>query len=270
MALVLVVPAAGLGTRLHSVTGNRPKVMVSLCGQPLLRYVLQTGMKLPVQRIVILVAPDGSAIQQYFGTNFGGIPISYVSQIEPRGLADAVALAEPYVENVMLVLNGDELYVNTRHEFLLHFLESAQADGVVGYVRTTDLPRISTGYALCLDANSVVSKLVEKPPEPWNDLLGVGTWLLGKGYFSCFRNTPLDKVRGERDFVAVVQRMSDGGDVIRGMDLGGEFVNVNSPEDIAKAELLLRVRSFTDAQLPFCHREQSISLRGDAPLITEA
>jgi len=238
--ITLVIPAAGRGKRLFCGNGSTPKGMVPINGRPLLEYVLEAGMQTPIRDIVIILSPTGDSIKEYFGHTWRGIPIYYAIQDEPRGLADAVSCAEPLVAHLMLVINGDEIYVGGRVAEIFDYYQHRDANGVVGYLRTTaEDPRIRLGYGLDVDHDQRVQRLVEKPPCPWNDLLGVGVWLLGREYFRYFERTAIHEERGERDFVAVLQAMVADGRTIYGLDLDAEFVNVTVPEDIVRAEAAL-------------------------------
>lgn len=239
--ITLVIPAAGRGTRLFPGANSRPKGMIPINGRPLLEYVLDTGLQLPIGRIVIVISPTGKSIREYFGPTQRGIRIHYAIQDEPRGLADAVSCAEPYVEQLMLVINGDEIFVGGRCGEIYRYFQERQADGVVGYLQTTpDDPRIRLGYGLELGTDGRVRRLVEKPSFTWNGLLGVGVWLLCTDFFTYFPRTPSSRERGERDFVGVIQRMIADGYAMYGMDLGAEFVNVNAREDLMRAEATLK------------------------------
>jgi NDP-sugar pyrophosphorylase family protein len=85
----------------------------------------------------------------------------------------------------------------------------------------------------------MVTRLLEKPKTPWNEILGVATWLHRAEFFDHFRRTPLNPVRRERDFVDVIQLMVDDRSRIYGFDLRGEFINVNTSEDLLRAERTL-------------------------------
>jgi glucose-1-phosphate thymidylyltransferase len=257
--VTLVIPAAGRGSRMCPVCGSLPKALVPVRGNPLLSYVLDAGTKAPIQHIVVVTSPAGGLIQQRFGAAHNGVPITYVSQDEPRGLADAVMRAKGYVEDLMLVVNGDELFINSQHDQLVQRLRDSAADGLVGYVRTTSSWRISTGYALSLDHAGRVLRLLEKPQVPWNDLLGVGTWLLGRDYFHYFTRTPVQEARGERDFVMVLQSMVDDGLSLYGVDLRGEFINVNTPVDLLAADALL-AEAETSAAITHTSRDHAIQV----------
>jgi dTDP-glucose pyrophosphorylase len=240
--ITLVLPCAGKATRLLGNTNCIPKGMIPVCGIPLLQYALDAGFRLPINRTVMVISPNGQAIPQYFGASHGGAPVHYVIQPEARGIADAVSMAEPFVKDWLLVVNGDEIFANCCHAEMEEFVEQNSADGLVGYLHTRDLRRIQIGYGMSLALDGRVEKLIEKPATTWNDILGVGTWLHRANFFDYFRKTPFNEIRNERDFVDVIQLMVDDGQRIYGFDLRGEFFNVNRREDLENAEAALRQR----------------------------
>src|SRR3954469_18397598 len=103
-----VILAAGLGTRMRS---KRPKVLHSLCGRPMLAYVLDawdetarmTGLD---GSAVVVYSPATEALREVVGDR-----AALALQTEPRGTGDAVraaldALPGDDVDEV-LVLSGD-------------------------------------------------------------------------------------------------------------------------------------------------------------------
>ena len=240
MDITLVIPAAGRGSRLLDQATQIPKGMVPVGGAPLLQYVLDAGLELPISRIAIVINHKGDLIKQYFGYSYRQTPIHYVVQPEPLGIAHAVSMAEFLVKEWFVVINGDELFTNCRHAGIKKFIEQKGADGVVGYLHTSEPQRIQIGYGMTLTKDRRVERLIEKPPAPWNDILGVGTWMHRLDFFEYFRRTPNHPVRNERDFVSVIQLMIDDGQRMFGFDLRGEFFNINRREDLEKAEAALR------------------------------
>jgi dTDP-glucose pyrophosphorylase len=113
----------------------------------------------------------------------------------------------------------------------------------VGYIRTDDARRISIGYGLEIGSDKQVIRLAEKPSRPWNDLLGVGSWIVRHSWFDQFRRTKPDASRKERDFVTVIQRMIDSFGLVLGVDLGGTFFNINTSTDYFQMLAALRPSS---------------------------
>jgi len=103
---VAVVLAAGLGTRMRSAV---PKVLHTLCGRPMLSYILDawesTTDGATSGRPIIVYSPAVAAIVDAFSER-GTLAL----QEEPRGTGDAVAAAlaaVPVDATEILVLSGD-------------------------------------------------------------------------------------------------------------------------------------------------------------------
>lgn len=239
MHLDLVIPAAGRGSRLCRDNWQAPKGMIKVAGRPILEFVVTAGLQCPINRIVFVISKHGYAIPEYFGSTYNGVPVSYVTQSEPHGLAHAVSMAEHHVSEFMLIINGDEIYHNSLQYNMYKYVSEVGADGAVGFLRTSESHHIRGGYGMELNHNGRVLKLIEKPSETWNNLLGVGTWIVRAEFFDFFRKTPVNEVRGEKDFVEVIQLMVAEGRAIFGFDLEGEFVNINTSNDLIRAETML-------------------------------
>jgi glucose-1-phosphate thymidylyltransferase len=233
--LTLVVPAAGLGRRLASLYPGQPKCLLQVADRPILHHVLDAGLKAQPDRIIIVVNMKGGSIIEAIGAQYAGLPVSYIVQSSPLGLAHAVTLAAPCMTDVMLVINGDEIYVGGRYLAARQYFTAREADAVVGYLHTAEPARISIGYGMELATDGRVLRLEEKPLRPWNDLLGVGFWLLKRSWFACYERTPLNPARGERDFVAVIQAMLQTGARVHGFELAGRFFNINTEADLRRA-----------------------------------
>ncbi len=99
---VLVIPAAGLGTRMQSVKGHLPKEMLPLGAKPAIQYTVEEGLDAGIEQIVVILNPDKDSIREYFTQR--GYPIAFLYQETPRGEMAAVALAENIVGNRTLAI----------------------------------------------------------------------------------------------------------------------------------------------------------------------
>jgi len=87
MSRVLIVPAAGRGTRLGTTT---PKVLVHVNGRPMLRHILELYAPF-VDRAVIVAHPAAAAAVEASARE-GPIPATVVVQQTPTGMLDAVLI----------------------------------------------------------------------------------------------------------------------------------------------------------------------------------
>ena len=93
MERVLVVPAAGSGSRLGAAV---PKLLVPVHGRPMIEHLLALYASV-AQRAVVVVSPAALPLVE---ESLAGAapPVSLVVQYEPTGMLDAVLLARQAVE----------------------------------------------------------------------------------------------------------------------------------------------------------------------------
>ena len=103
MALAIAILAAGKGTRLKS---QRPKVLHSIGGKPLLLHVIDAALKVvPAGDVVVIVGHEAARVRatvEHTGVRFA-------EQTEQKGTGHAVAQALPALQGYddVLVLSGD-------------------------------------------------------------------------------------------------------------------------------------------------------------------
>lgn len=94
MSRLLIIPAAGLGTRLGSPL---PKVLVPVAGVAMLDRLLDLYEPV-VDRAVVVVNPSAaSAVDDHLRSRPRSLPIECVQQIAPTGMLDAILLGLPAV-----------------------------------------------------------------------------------------------------------------------------------------------------------------------------
>ena len=107
--LKAVVLAAGEGSRLRPLTTSRPKPMIPIAGRPLLEHLLLSIKESGIKQVLLVVGYHSEMIESYFkdGKEFG-LRLTYVRQEKPLGTANAVKMAERYVdEDYFLAVYGD-------------------------------------------------------------------------------------------------------------------------------------------------------------------
>jgi bifunctional UDP-N-acetylglucosamine pyrophosphorylase / glucosamine-1-phosphate N-acetyltransferase len=99
-APLVVILAAGEGTRMRSAT---PKLLHSLCGQPMLAWTLAAAREAGARKIVVIDGPGRGLAEAVDGV------ATIAVQEEPRGTADAVRAAAGEIDGdgPVIVLNGD-------------------------------------------------------------------------------------------------------------------------------------------------------------------
>jgi UTP--glucose-1-phosphate uridylyltransferase len=128
-ALYLVIPAAGLGTRMRAVDPSLPKEMIPVGKRPAIHYSVIEGIAAGIQEIIIIINRDKEVIRSYFENSkfrnrfcsatendcageYNRCSISFLYQKDPLGESDAISLAEGIVgNNAMAVIYPDNIYL---------------------------------------------------------------------------------------------------------------------------------------------------------------
>jgi bifunctional UDP-N-acetylglucosamine pyrophosphorylase/glucosamine-1-phosphate N-acetyltransferase len=190
-----VVLAAGRGRRLRPLTDGIPKPMLPVGQKPLVGHVLDAATEAGASGFVVVVADEDGPVRDRFGDSYGGVPITYAEQSEPRGTADAVACASDHLDGPFVVLNGDNLYDPAS---LSSVVDSAPA---IGVYRVDD----PTEYGVISHDGSRVNDIVEKPADPPTDLANVGAYALPQLDRDDLVVPQSD--RGEREFTDVLAQV---------------------------------------------------------------
>src|SRR5512134_2947861 len=110
--LKIVIPMAGLGTRLRPHTWSKPKQLVSVAGKAALDHVIDTLSTLPNSfdiELINIVGYLGDQIECYIQEHYPDMRSHYVTQDDPRGQSHAIYLAREYLTGPMLVVFADTL-----------------------------------------------------------------------------------------------------------------------------------------------------------------
>ncbi|MFT5285809.1 MAG: bifunctional UDP-N-acetylglucosamine pyrophosphorylase/glucosamine-1-phosphate N-acetyltransferase [Planctomycetota bacterium] len=130
----IVILAAGQGTRMKS---ERPKVLHSICGRPLLAYVIDQALSLNPDRVVVVVGKGADAVQDAVKADFPSEPILFEVQEQQLGTGHAVLCALPSVlPGPSLILYGDMPLL--RPESLQALLDLREVNDASGAILTVN------------------------------------------------------------------------------------------------------------------------------------
>ncbi len=231
-----VVPAAGEGTRLRPLTEGRPKPLVEVAGRPLLAHVLDQSVELGVEGLVVIVGYEGDQVREAFGDAHRGVPVAYVEQPEPVGLADAVRRAEPHVDGDFVVMNGDNVF-DADLSGLLDRHREADADATLLVDEATADEAAATGV-LRFDDDGALEGVVEKPVDPPSTRVTRGCYVFSPvAFHACHLVRP--SARGEHELSDAVDLLLAAGRPVETVGFEGRCVNVNTPEDLEAAAALV-------------------------------
>ncbi|MBD3168069.1 MAG: NTP transferase domain-containing protein [candidate division Zixibacteria bacterium] len=222
----VVIPAAGIGTRLRPHTHTLPKSLLNVAGKPILGHILDRVAELEVSEVIFVVGFFGNMIKKYVNENYN-LNATFVEQEELKGLGYAIHLCGEYFndESVLIIL-GDTIY---RADLNAVIKDSENSIGT----HKVDDPR---RFGVAVVKDGYITELVEKPDEPVSNEALVGIYYI-KDIQSLTRSLAeiVDKgikTRGEYQLTDALQIMLKNGARIKTFDVPGWF-------DCGKPETLL-------------------------------
>ena len=173
LSMQCIILAAGRGTRMGNLTDTCPKPMLPLAGRPKLAWSMDL-LPSAVDEVIMVVGYLQEHIRSYFGTHYNHRTVTYVEQRELNGTAGAVALCASYVRGSVLVMMGDDLYMQSDLEQLLRYEQALLA------MPTDDAQRYGV---VTTDADGNLTGVTERPHEMTTGLVNTGAYVLAPAYF---------------------------------------------------------------------------------------
>jgi glucose-1-phosphate thymidylyltransferase len=167
-----VIPLAGKGTRLRPHTYLTPKPLLRVGGKPVMSYILDDLQELGVEEIVFVIGYLGEVVMEYMAAEYPRIRPEYVVQEVQDGTAGAVKLAQPFIDDELLILFVDTLFEADLS--MARRLDPAWS-GVIWAKEVDDYQRYGV---IVTDEEFAMTRIVEKPTEPISKLANIGLYYI--------------------------------------------------------------------------------------------
>lgn len=231
-----VVLAGGLGTRWHPITKVVNKHLLDVFDEPMVFFPIKKLIQAGITDIVVVTGDEREQFETLLGDGSEiGASIAYAQQEGNRGIADALAKAEPHVGNkMMVVILGDNIYQEDLTPFVRAFeQQGAGAKLLLKRVALEDARRFGVAS---LDGDRITS-IIEKPEDPPSDLVITGCYMYDADVFRIIEGlTP--SARNELEITEVnnayIQRQELSYDI-----LSGWWTDAGTPPSKLKASILV-------------------------------
>lgn len=223
-ALIL---SGGKGTRLRPLTYSGAKQLVPVANKPVLWYGIEEMVAAGITDIGIIISPEtGAEVQaktgngEYFGAN-----ITYIIQDQAAGLAHAVQVARPFLEDSPFVMYlGDNLIQLGELRYFLQQFSQQQPDALI--------------LLHSVDETGRVLQLIEKPKVPPSNLALVGVYFFSQVIFDAIANIQPSS-RGELEITDAIQYLINQEKQILAYNLQGWWLDTGKKDDLLEANRLI-------------------------------
>jgi len=228
LRIAAVILAGGQGTRIRQLLPDLPKPMALVHGRPFIEWVVWFLARQGIQRIVIATGYKAEVIAEHFASvSIPDANVTCVPEPEPRGTAGAFlqAISGLPTPDAWLVCNGDSLVLTS----LLPLFQVLPDDACLGALLGVNVSDTSKYGTLECDDRNLLQRFAEK--RPGHGLINAGVYLLKKKLTDVFPSQrPLSF---ETDvFPALLAK----GVALRAVPATGPFLDIGTPESLAKAE----------------------------------
>jgi glucose-1-phosphate thymidylyltransferase len=171
-----IILAGGLGTRLYPATRPISKQLLPVYDKPMIYYPLCTLMQAGIHDILIITTPHELPMFQALlgdGSQWG-ICLSYTSQPNPGGIAQAFLIGQPFIGNdsVCLILGDNILYGDGLTDKLRLGAEQKSGATIYGYY-VSDPERYGV---ISFDDQGNPADIIEKPVSPSSNYAVIGLY----------------------------------------------------------------------------------------------
>jgi glucose-1-phosphate thymidylyltransferase len=215
----VIIPLAGKGTRLRPHTHLVPKPMLRIAGKPVMDYILEDLERLGgVEQVVYITGHLKEKVEAHAREDFADLPSVFVEQTVQDGTAGAVKLAQPYVDQDVLII-----FVDTIFETDLAAIKNTDADGIIWVKEVEDYQRFGV---VVTDADGYMTQIIEKPSTPISKRANIGLYYVKnwKLLFEGIDHTLTQpKHKGEYYLTDAFQYMIDHGAKLKVIDVEGWY-----------------------------------------------
>ncbi len=266
----VIIPAAGLGTRLFPATKEQPKEMLPIFSisthgdmmvKPVVQLVFEQVYDAGLREFCYVVGrgkrgiedhfmPDANCIRTLEGMGKNGQAsdleqfynkldtsmIMWVNQPEPKGFGNAVLMAQPFVQNEScLVHAGDSAIISKDMDYLKKLLtvfEQFNADAAFLVLEIENPKQYGIVEGEETESGIIkVTRVVEKPEKPTTNLAIMAMYVFHPIIFKALEATKPGR-NGEIQLTDAIQKLIDWGLKVYAvkLDKGYSHLDIGSPE----------------------------------------
>ncbi|MBX4266842.1 sugar phosphate nucleotidyltransferase [Clostridium estertheticum] len=233
-----VILAGGHGKRLNPLTLVTNKHLLPVYKKPMIYYPIETFAKIGIKEILIVT--NGEYIGHFYkllrtGEDFG-VKLHYEIQEGNEGTGAALLCAEEFAKgDDFMVILGDNIVTENIKDFVDDFEEEKKEFKAKILITKSENPEL---YGVVEFKDNKITRLVEKPKEPFSNYVNTGLWIFKSEAFEMLNNMKKSS-RNEYETTDVLNNYAQQGQLTYGI-LKSKWTDAGTFEQLYKATALMK------------------------------
>ena len=230
MKLKAIILSAGEGSRMRPLTLTKPKTMLPVAGKPIIQYNIESLRDNGITDILLIVRYKEEIVRNYFGDGSDfGVNISYKTQKDFLGTANAISYGEDFIDDSIIVLNGDIILDDEIIHEIIKKYYYLSPDTLMLLTEVED----PSAFGVVEIENGNIKNIVEKPKreEAPSNLVNAGFYIFNKDIFDKIRETEISE-RGEYEITDSVSLQIEDNKTVIGHKTSKDWIDVGRPWEL--------------------------------------
>jgi len=239
-----IILAGGTGSRMYPCTKVTNKHLLPVYNKPMIYYPLKTLVDAGIKDILIISGPGhaGDFVNLLGSGKDFGVRLSYEIQEEAGGIAQALGLAENFVNNdSVIVILGDNIFEDNVKDYIKDF--ELQRNGAVIFLKEVGL-KAARRFGIAVVDGQKVSYVEEKPQNPKSNLAMTGLYIFDSRIFEIIKMLK-PSARGELEITDAIDYYVKRGNCYYDI-LKGYWSDAGTFESLNRASNLVREKETTE------------------------
>ena len=276
----IIIPVAGLGTRMLPATKAIPKEMLPILNKPIIQYVVEEAIEAGFDEIVLITHSSKSSIEDHFDKSFElesvlekrvqrnllkeikaisklKVYIHSIRQEEPKGLGHAILCAKKIIGNHPFAISLPDMLIDcsdkTKNLNLMksYFEKTNNSSLLLGKISKSEISKYGVAKiksSKIFDPFVEIQDVIEKPSQKKapSNLFAVGRYVFSNEFMK-YLEKALPDINGEIQLTDAIRSFLKDKNQLLGLKLQGNYYDcgeklgfLKANYDLAKKDPLLR------------------------------